>query len=222
MKTTINGQLLLLNLVENLNKALSSFFICELNTDGTSFKCKRSEIPIVERIISEFEQLTKLQFESVIYKKMIIRDVNNYICETDKGEIKHVGMFQYKKLALNKNASELIIPKALEAYFISGIKPDDYLNQSNDVFDYLTAVKAKRDSWFDFVDMSGNIKKLQKVNRYFISTGNNKGRIMKRYDDGRTAFVEATKCYQTVYNTNDNKNISSDIDKSYYLKKIYK
>jgi hypothetical protein len=80
---------------------------------------------------------------------MVIGDVNNYMAVNQKGKVKCKGRFEWedlekKKVAMfHKNKSFLIIPKAIHAYFIHGIKPEDFLAQNKNIFDYCGAVKAK-------------------------------------------------------------------------------
>jgi hypothetical protein len=119
----------------------------------------------------------------------------------------------------------LIIPKAIYAWFVNGTKPEDFLDQNNNIYDYCGAVKAK--AGWSFVDrqiIEGELvnKKLQKINRYFISVDGNK--MVKCHNDGREIQVEAGEWMQTIANKIDiNKPFDSyNINKKYYLEEIYK
>ena len=65
------------------------------------------------------ENTTKLVLEYAKYKKMVIIDVNNYIGVYTNGKVKKKGIFE-TTIDYHKNPSYLIIPKALEAYFVEG------------------------------------------------------------------------------------------------------
>jgi hypothetical protein len=112
-------------------------------------------------------------------------------------------------------------------YLVNGIKPEDYLEQNQNLYDYCGAVKSK--GGWNFVERKIENGKyittdLQKINRYYISEQGVK--IVKVHNDSREIQIEAGRWMQTV--CNDIKpflNVpfeSLDINKQYYLEKIYK
>lgn len=72
LKTTINGQLLLAMLSEQLSNIAE---IIQVNTDGVTIRINRKYEQAVYDICKEWEKLTKLELEYAYYDKMIIRDV---------------------------------------------------------------------------------------------------------------------------------------------------
>jgi hypothetical protein len=226
MQITINGQLWLSKLYEMLAERIPDCTPLMQNTDGLEMMIPVQYKDLYMEICSEWEQMTKLQLEHDEYSKLIIRDVNNYIAVYKNGKTKCKGFFEYKDLALHKNKSFLVIPKAIYAYFVDGIKPEDYLKTNRNLYDYCGAVKAKG-AW-NFVEKkidNGDfvINKLQKLNRYFIS--NNGVKITKVHPDGREIQAESGKWMQTICNNMDTidsdiKNL--DINYEYYLERIYK
>ena len=98
-------------------------------------------------ICREWEELTNLQLEHDEYSKIILKDVNNYISVYKNGKTKCKGLFEFQDLALHKNKSFLIIPKAIYNYFVNGIKPETYLEQNQNIYDYCGAVKSKG-NWY--------------------------------------------------------------------------
>lgn len=149
MQITINGQLQLSMLYEMLSEAIPECIPLMQNTDGLEMMIPNDKINIYMKVCEEWQNITRLELEHDEYKKMIIRDVNNYIAVSKKGKVKSKGAFEWedldkKKIAvLHKNKSALIIPKAIQAYFIDGIKPEDYLNSNTNIFDYCLGVKSK-------------------------------------------------------------------------------
>lgn len=178
-------------------------------------------------ICEEWQKLTKLQLEYAYYETMVIRDVNNYISKTISGKIKYKGLFDYKDMPLNKNHSNKIIPIALEAHFINSIPIEQTIRNHTNIFDFCRGIKAKSNSKYLFFDSKGQSRVLQKVNRYFVCTpqAQEKGRIVKVYDDNRKALVEATKSYQKVVNKIDKDKMNlylKEINYAFYEKETRK
>jgi hypothetical protein len=231
MDITINGQLLLSKLAEMLSLAIPECQPLMLNTDGLEMMIPNDRVDDYMKVCAEWEQLTQLALEHDEYSKMIIRDVNNYMAISKNGKVKCKGAFEWEDLSkkkvatFHKNKSFLIIPKAIYAFFVYGTKPEDFLINNTNIYDYCGAVKAKA-GWY-FVDrqiINGELvnKKLQKINRYFISdTG---GKLVKCNNDGREIQAESGGWLQTIVNRLD-ANIpfeNYNINSKYYLEEIYK
>jgi len=254
MRITINGQLLLMKLYTMLAEGVKGAIPVMQNTDGLEIVIPRTEIPKYLDICKEWEQLSGLKLEHDQYQRLIVPDVNSYIgvfkyksVDEDrynellksnpedlfivKGDkfyhaaTKLVGRLDFKDLALHKNNSFLIVRKALFYYFVHDIKPEDYLKDNRDIFDYCGAVKIRGD--WKFVEHSvkeGELheEELQKTVRYYISkTGSKIVKINKL--DGRKIQTESGKWHQTTFNIHEDKPWEEyNIDDRYYLEKIYK
>lgn len=191
---TINGQLLLLRLGEMLRDAVPDIKFLQFNTDGITYMAHPKHEKTIQKVREEWMKMTKLELESNKYKKMVIMDVNNYIAIDQKDKVKRKGLFGYsmkpedREMAYHKNPSELIVPKALEAFFIHGVPCEDYIRSSEDIFDFCSGVKIKRD--FDLMEYSYNIdenridkKKLKEsVVRYYVTTETTS--LKKKYKPG--------------------------------------
>lgn len=227
MQITINGQLLLSMLYEMICEEIPGATPLMQNTDGLETMIPTSEVEKYMEICGRWERLTGLSLEHDKYSKMIIRDVNNYMAVTISGNVKCKGAFEWEDLykkkvsVLHKNKSFLVIPKAIHAYFIHGILPEDYLRDNDDIFDYCAGVKAKG-GWQLFHYEGLDKKPLQKIVRYFVS--NDGSKIVKCHPDGREIQVEAGVWKQTVLNKVDPKVPfgTYNINKDYYLDAIYK
>jgi len=155
MQTTINGQLLLTMLIEELMLEFPDAVLLQTNTDGATLKLKETDVPRYMEICKAWEKKTQLILEFADYEKMVIRDVNNYIGIYTNGKVKCKGTFEWEDLQnnkpshLHKNKSFLIIPKAIYAFFVHGILPEQYLRDNTNIFDYCGAAKAKGD--WDFI-----------------------------------------------------------------------
>jgi len=233
MSITINGQLLLTKLYEMLLQRIPGAIPLMLNTDGLEMMIPNCYKKDYMQVCEEWEKLTKLALEHDEYKKMIIADVNNYIAipKDPEKKPKCKGRFEWedlqkKKVAiLHKNKSFLIIPKAIYAYFINGTKPEDFLKQNRDIYDYCGAVKMKGDWQLYAVSVEeGHIieKQQQKTSRYFISKDGIK-LIKRNKTDGREIQIESGRWLQTIFNRKEDKTFEEyNINEDYYIESIYK
>lgn len=231
MQITINGQLSLSMLYEMVCEEIPEAIPLMQNTDGMETMIPLNKVAKYHEICDRWCLMTQLQLEHDEYTKMIIRDVNNYIAISKSGKVKCKGAFEWEDLhkkkvsVFHKNKSFLIIPKAIYAYFVNNVKPETFLEQNTDLYDYCAGVKAKGQWFFEerYVDHGElKINRLQKIVRYFVS--NTGVKLVKCNPDGRSIQVEAGEWMQTVINQVD-PNISFstyDINKSYYLQEIYK
>jgi translation initiation factor 2 beta subunit (eIF-2beta)/eIF-5 len=225
MRITINGQLTLMMLYEMLSEGIPNSIPLMQNTDGLEMMIPVEYKEKYIQICSEWEKITNLQLEHDEYSKMVIGDVNNYIAVNTAGKSKCKGRFEYKELALHKNKSHLIIPKALHAYFIENKLPEQFLQENKNILDYCAGVKIKGEWEFQqtcIIDREITRQTLQKTLRYYIS--NNGCKIYKvNKHDKREIQIESGKWMQTLFNVLVDKPWEEyNIDESYYLDKIYR
>ena len=225
MRITINGQLSLTMLYEMICEEIPNAVPLMQNTDGLETIIPREYQDKYMEICKRWEQITNLELEHGTYSKIVLGDVNNYIAVTEDGKSKCKGRFEFENLALHKNKSFLIIPKALHAYFVNGIKPEIFIKENLNIFDFCGGVKIKGDWRFtehkiQFGEYTET--KLQDTIRYFISKSGSK--IIKKHNtDGREIQVEAGRWLQTLYtNHHDNPFSEYDLNYDYYLEKIRK
>ena len=225
MRITINGQLSLSMLYEMICEEIPNAVPLMQNTDGLETMIPREYVDKYMEICKRWEDITQLQLEHDTYSKIILGDVNNYIAVTEDGKSKCKGRFEYSNLALHKNKSFLIIPKAIHAYFVDGIQPEDFLAANQNIFDYCGGVKIKGDwEFYQHGILNGEpfMYLLQHTIRYFVSNSGSKI-IKKNNTDGREIQVEAGKWMQTIMIDYQEKDFSEyDINFKYYLDNIYK
>ena len=225
MFITVNGQLSLMMLYEMIMEAIPEAIPLLQNTDGVETIIPRSKVDLYNEVCKKWEDITNLNLEHDTYKKLIIGDVNNYIGIDNNGKAKCKGRFEFKNLALHKNKSKLIIPKAIYAYFVDGVLPEDTLNENRNILDYCIGGKSKG-NWQQVAryikNKEGYEDNLQKINRYFIS---NKGvKIIKvNKTDKREIQLESGRWMQTIFNDIEEKEWKDyDINHKYYLDAIEK
>jgi hypothetical protein len=225
MRITINGQLSLTMLYEMICEEIPNALPLMQNTDGLETMIPKQYEDKYMEICRRWEKLTNLQLEHDKYSKIILGDVNNYIAITEDGKSKCKGRFEFANLAMHKNKSFLVIPKAIHAYFVDGIKPEDYIKSITNIFDFCGGVKIKGDwSFYEHKIAAGDysVEKLQHTIRYFISKTGSKV-IKKNNTDNREIQIEAGKWLQTLMIDYEEKPFSEyDINYDYYLDKINK
>lgn len=169
MSITINGQLSLCMLIEQLIKLQGLSFI-QANTDGITFKRKRIHEIEVTEIVKWWQDITKLELERCDYSKMVIRDVNNYVSVKLDGSLKQKGAYEWKELPHHKNQSALVVKAAAEAYIANGTDPEEFIRNHKDKFDFMLRTKVPRSSKLVMVDEHGVDHQTQNICRYYVST----------------------------------------------------
>ena len=223
-RITINGQLTLMMLYEMIMEAIPEAIPLLQNTDGVETIIPRSAKEKYFQVCKEWEKITNLNLEHDTYKKIVLADVNNYIAVDNSGKAKCKGRFEFNNLALHKNKSKLIIPKAIYSYFVDNILPQDTIKENKNILDYCIGGKSKG-NWQQVArsikDNEGHEENLQKINRYYISKSGVK--IIKvNQVDKREIQLEAGKWIQTIFNKMkmEPKWDSYNIDKGYYSQAI--
>jgi hypothetical protein len=225
MSITINGQLSLTMLYEMICEGIPGAIPLMQNTDGLETMIPREYVDKYMEICKIWESMTNLQLEHDKYSKIVLGDVNNYIAVNEDGKSKCKGRFEYKDLALHKNKSFLIIPKALHAYFVDGVKPEMFIKENLNIFDFCGGVKIKGDWRFMEHKVNSGVyseTKLQETIRYYISKQGSK--IIKKHNsDGRGIQVEAGRWVQKLLIDYQEKPFEEyDINYDYYLEKVRK
>jgi hypothetical protein len=183
MRITINGQLTLMMLYEQIMERIPGAVALLQNTDGVETIIPRKYMDLYMEICKEWENTTCLNLEHDEYQKLVLSDVNNYIgvnnfvnvditkwrevkhsqphylfkVENDKfsyAPVKLKGRFDFHELQLHKNKSKLVIPKAIYNYFVNDMLPEDYLDENKNILDYCIGGKSKG----DWKQVSRNIK----------------------------------------------------------------
>jgi hypothetical protein len=225
MQITINGQLSLSMLYEMICEGIPEAIPLMQNTDGLETIIPKNKVKKYMEICKKWQELTLLELEHDKYSKLVLGDVNNYIAVSEKGEVKCKGRFEFNNLALHKNKSFLIIPKAIFNYFVNGIEPETYLDNNQNIFDYCGGVKIKGDWQFyehKIIDGLFSKKPLQNTIRYYIS--NNGCKIIKtNILDDREIQVESGQWVQNIFINYEDKTFSDhNVNNKFYLNKIKK
>ena len=202
---TVNGQLLLCMLAQYLID-IPGLQIIQVNTDGLTVRCPRSHIEAMNKICDWWMEYTCLELEQVNYKRMFIRDVNNYIGEYESGKLKRKGAYCHEtplenpntqEVLWHKNHSALVIPKAAEAALVHGQCVDDFIMNHPDIMDFMLRTKVSRSD-----QLMMDEEQIQRITRYYISkTGGTLTKISPPANGHKVgSWKRATKLTDAYYN----------------------
>lgn len=212
----VNGQLLLLDLIEKVELTFGdrAEFI-QGNTDGVMFKFNSKEdVDKYLEICKEWSKRTKMNLDHDFIKKIIQKDVNNYVYVKEDNSIKSKGAY-VKKLSLIDNDLP-IVNKAIKEKLINNIEIEKTVNDSNNLIDFQKCIKITG-KYSHAVYGKENIN--LKVLRVFASKLSSDKAIMKMKSDGKLEKISYTPDRVFIDNSQViNKEIPQKLDKSWYIK----
>lgn len=180
MTITINGQLLLCLLAENL-MTIPNLKMIQINTDGLTVRLPREMVPMLEMIRDWWQSFTLLTLEQVEYKTMFIRDVNNYIGLYPDGKLKRKGAYEYD-IEWHQNHSELVVPMAAEAALVYGVPVEEFIKGHQVFMDFMIREKASKGAHIEW----GGVRQ-QKITRFYVST---QGAFMEKVSPPADGCIE--------------------------------
>jgi DNA polymerase elongation subunit (family B) len=223
LKTTVNGQLLILKWIEKF--ILNDWKIWSANTDGVTVILPREDKEKFERVCLDLCKELNFEGEFAYYKRYIRRDVNNYLINTNssKKPYKFKGIFESKK-ALAKGWDKPIIPIALFNYFINDIPISKTILNHTDIYDFCIAKKIDdkfTNKYYTHSKEGTSIETLQKSVRFFVAKRG--GRLYKK-EKGTGKMINYVVNRQVeILNKNDrHRNYLDNIDYGYYINETQK
>ena len=218
-QVTVNGQLILLKLIELLE--VQGFRCFYANTDGATFKVKRSDAKLFYEISDTFAEKVDIPVEYAHYKKCVIRDVNAYSIQTVDGKVKEKNLFS-REIQLDKGYNMPVVSIALYEYFVNDIPIKDTIENHDNIYDYCKSQKVGKQYKIELhylKDDKLQVDVCQKTNRYIVV---NKGvKIYKRKvaTDSLQELVAGRQVslFNDYYESED-----YDIDYGYYIRQTQK
>ena len=220
----ISGQLFLTMLTMQLLNACKTIKLLNLNTDGLMYSIDESEIPIVDKICSAWENQTGFELETDDISKVYIKDVNNLLMVKTNGEVKTVGSYlNYGisvKGAWSINNTMPIVKKALVEYFAHDIPVETTINDCDNIFDFqiITSAGDMYKNTFHLVD--NDYLPIQKVNRVYATTDEKYGKLYKLKEGGN--YEKFGTLPEHCIIDNDNKLTIDKVDRQFYIDLAHK
>lgn len=209
---TVNGQLLLLDLIEKLEPYCQ---LIQSNTDGILVKLRTAkDYEKIDDVVWEWEQRTGMQMGFDIYTKVFQKDVNNYLLVAKDGGVKTKGA--YTKALGPLDFDLPIVNKAMIDFMIHGIPVEQTIAACDELKMFQKIVKLTgkyKCVWHN------NRSYTEKCFRVFASLRNSDSYIGKQKADGATIEQFAnTPDHCFIDNTNVNgKKVPRELDKSWYI-----
>ena len=137
----INGQLLLLDLIEKL-EVIEGFELIQSNTDGLIIKIPDTDYAFnqVDDICYEWESRTGMTLGFDFVKEIYQKDVNNYIFEFDNGKLERKGAYVKESSRLDNDMP--ILNTALVNYMAYKIPVEKTINECEDIIEFQKIVRV--------------------------------------------------------------------------------
>lgn len=208
----INGQLMLLQLIEELSSN-NDYELVQTNTDAVIYKIPKTELNNFKQIVTTWEKRTRLNMEYDYITYMAQRDVNNYIAVFDNGTIERKGGAVKKSSVLDNDLP--IVSDAVVEYFVNGVDPTDYIMSENDMMRFMKTYKLS--SKYSHAIYKGDIL-TDKVYRVFASCSRKDDIIYKCKDDGKPEKFASCPIHARIVNTNiQDMKVPNWLDKQWYI-----
>lgn len=228
----VYGQLLLLDLMEHLEPYCE---IIQSNTDGLLLKMPNGQNPddfysLVDDIAFEWEQRTGLSLEFDEYKRVLQKDVNNYIIVDFEGHYKSKGAYVKKLGTLDYDLP--IVNKALIEFMVNGVPVEKTISNCDELkeFQQVKKISGKYDCilhgiFWDSVgkkkipNLDGAFKVNEKCVRVFASKDKGDGGLMMIHAKTKNpAKISETPEHAFLFNDSvEGVKCPDKLDKAWYI-----
>lgn len=235
----INGQLMLLDLIEHLEPYIK---LIQNNTDGIIIQLINydRDFDIIDAIVEEWELRTgmKMEFET-FFGEIFQKDVNNYLLiDRENGSVKAKGSYLKKLSDLDYDLP--ILNKALVDYMVRGIPVEKTINDCNDLKEFQMVRRISKlyskilhggywDSYKAINPSSGRMKTFkrfvgqrkelkERCIRCFASVDVNDGGLWKVKGKDKIEKLEGTPEHSFIWNDSVNGvSVPAKLDKQWYI-----
>lgn len=210
----INGQLLLVDLIEKL-EAVPGFELVQSNTDGliVSIPDTDEAFYMADDICFEWEKRTGMKLVFDVITEIYQKDVNNYVFRFEDGKIERKGAYVQEATPLKNDLT--IVNTALVEYMMNGTPVEETINNCNDLNLFQKVVKVSSKylcAWHN------GRRQQEKTFRVFASADTRDGSIYKQKTEGATLEKFAnTPAHCTIYNYQITPETRLKLDKRYYI-----
>lgn len=236
----INGQLLLLDLIEHLEP------YCELvqnNTDGIIVRLYDYErdFDVIDSIVADWEKRTGMTMEfETFFGEIFQKDVNNYlIIDREIGTVKAKG--EYLKQLSDLDYDLPIVNKAMKEYMVHGIPVERTIRECDDFkeFQMIRKISKKYSKilhgghWSSYRDINPSSGRMKTFDRFIGERKELKERCIRVYasldsrDGGlwkvktttnKIEKLEGTPIHSFIHNESVNGvKVPSKLDKQWYI-----
>ena len=137
---TITGQLNLLCVIVELER-LKGVTVTSANTDGVMVTYSPAMRESVLKVFEANAKRTGFEYEETPYRKVAMKDVNNYIAIGTDGKVKTKGL--YAEAGLMKNPTMQVCSDAAVAYLKDDVSPVDFIHDCEHIQDFVSIRNVK-------------------------------------------------------------------------------
>lgn len=224
LKVTINGQLMTMTLVEELE--LNGIHVVSANTDGIVIKLPKAKREVFKDIVARWNEINKMGADGEEYDVLIQRDINNYVDRQLNSTIEYKGDLDPNMFLkdLTKGYDAPIVAKAVCNYFLENIPIMETLTKATNILDFCKTQNVSR-KWkllYKHVVNSEIVEEAyQRNTRYYVSKHG--GSLTKvNLEDGRTQQLAAGVAVTPINTLTDDPISTRDINYAYYYNECFK
>ena len=224
MQVTINGQLMVMMVVEALE--LAGIHVVSANTDGIIVKLPKDKENEFKDITDAWCAQNKLGADSERYKLFVTRDINNYFDIQSDDKVEYKGSLDPKQYLkdLKKGYDMPVVAKAVFEYFANGVSVMETLRNHKDILDFCKTQNVGKQ--FEVVYqkvVDGKVIDVhsQRHVRFYVST---KGVVIMKENvhDGKRSVLASGKPVIILNKLDDLDIALRNIDYKYYYEEAYK
>lgn len=228
LKVTLNGQLLIMMLIEELE--LNGIEVVSGNTDGIVVKLYNNKREDFKRITESWMETTGFTADSEEYECYINRDINNYVIreKPNKKGVRNVtslGCLNPKMHIkdLQKGYNNPVVADAVVKFFLDNVPVMDTITKCTNILDFCKTQNVGRQYRLEFTtsSMEGIRKEeVQRNCRYYVA--NNSGGVLEKVKiDAKTGLEKRDRLCAgqrvVILNSLDDSPISlRDVNYKYY------
>ena len=214
----INGQLMILQLIEDVCEMLPRTQLVQSNTDGVVFKVHNDDWDQFDKIVKTWEKRTRLNMEYDYTNAIYQRDVNNYIAIFDDGKIERKGGSVKEAKVIDNDLP--IVSDAVVEYFVNGVDPAEYISKESDMMRFMKTYKLS--GKYDHALYNDEVL-TDKVYRVFASRSRKDGILYKcKQDKNPEKFASCPDHCRIVNGNIQNMKTPKWLDKIWYVAEAWK
>ena len=217
----ISGQLYLIELAEHLVRDCESLSLIQLNTDGIMVSLDLTDEAKYQEIIGEWQQRTGFGLEEDRIKKIVQRDVNNYVEVPVEGKPKIKGGVLVRGVstagAFKVNNNAPAVAEAVLKFLADGLPVQETIQAKTDPLDF--QIIAKAGSMYDrtYHKVGDIMEEVQRVNRVYATPDWRMGTLYKRKEGTQSLAKMAGLPLRCIVDNTNQIGIES-IDKDWYIR----
>lgn len=213
----INGQLMLLQLIEDLSTFSADFCLIQSNTDGLIYKIPNNKFNDMDRIVKAWEKRSRMTMEYDTTTFIAQSDVNNYIAVFDSGKIERKGGAVKESKPCDYDLP--IVKNAVVEYFVNGTDPVDYIMKEQRLMPFMKTYKLS--SAYDRV-LYGDEEQQGKVFRVFASRSRRDDCLYKQKNGKNKEKFAGCPIHCKIVNEDiRNTTVPTWLDRNWYIDAAY-